>query len=499
MIETGKRSKIDYNYNFNFNNEYKGMKKSHKKPIIITAILLFFILIVAAIVLYITGIPIIKYKGEEIETINYGETYNDKGITVYAKFKNITDKVITESNVDTSKVGSYTITYKVPYFKGYKTYTRTINVVDKTAPSINLTGDIHYNIEYGTEYIDPGYTATDDYDGDITDKVIVTRVDIDENNFEEHYTVNDSSGNNFECVRYIKIVDTIAPKITLNGNSVVSILTGSAYNEEGAVAIDNKDGDISKNIQISGNVDTSKDGMYKVTYEISDSNGNKSSAQRNVIVSQTQVAGIIYLTFDDGPTSTMTPKILDVLKEKGVNATFFIINYGNDTEHLIKRAVDEGNAIGIHGYSHDYSQIYTSVDACYENIIKLQQKIYNSTGITTKILRFPGGSSNTVSKKYCEGIMTEISQKVLNEGFKYYDWNVLSGDSGDVKTKEGVYNNVINGIKPGRSNIVLMHDSSKNNKTLEALPEIIDYGLSNGYIFEVITTDTEMITQKIQN
>ena len=147
---------------------------------------------------------------------------------------------------------------------------------------------------------------------------------------------------------------------------MVSILTGSTYNEQGAKAIDNKDGDLTKNIQISGNVDTSKDGTYIITYSVSDSNGNKATEQRKVIVGKTQATGVIYLTFDDGPSNTITPKILDVLKEKGVNATFFIINYNDSTEYLVKRAINEGNAIGIHGYSHDYSKIYTSVDACYD-------------------------------------------------------------------------------------------------------------------------------------
>ena len=95
--------------------------------------------------------------------------------------------------------------------------------------------------------------------------------------------------------------------------------------------------------------------------------------------------------------------------------------------------------------------------------------------------------------------MSKISKKVLDEGFKYFDWNVLSADAGDVKTKEGVYKNVVNGLKPNRNNIVLMHDFSGNNKTVEALPEIIDYGIAHGYKFEVITTNTEMYAQKIQN
>ncbi|MBO5349625.1 MAG: polysaccharide deacetylase family protein [Clostridia bacterium] len=490
--------KYDIGQNFNKEKNLKA-KKSLKKPIIIIGIVLLLIVIGVALILYFTEIPVVNFNGKKVETISYGETYNDKGLKVYTKFKNISDKIIIENNIDTSKIGHYTITYKVPYLNQYKMYTRNVNIVDTTAPSISLIGDTHYNLEYGTEYQEPGYKATDNYDGDITNKVVVTKVDIDENNFEEHYTVNDSSGNNFKIIRYVKITDNIAPKITLNGNSVISVIKGSIYNEQGAKAIDNKDGDISKNIQIIENVDTSKNGTYTITYTASDYSGNKTTKQRKVIVSETPVTGVIYLTFDDGPSSTITPKILDVLEEKGVNATFFILNYNDKNEHLVKRTVNEGNAIGIHGYSHDYSKIYTSVDACYENIIKLQQKIYNSTGITTKIVRFPGGSSNTVSKKYCEDVMTQITQKVLSEGFKYYDWNIASGDSGDVNTKEAVYNNVTKALKPGRDNIILMHDFTGNNKTLDALPQIIDYGLSNGYMFDVITTDTEMLAQKIQN
>lgn len=470
---------------------------NHKKSIIIA--LLLSLIVIMVLILYFVDIPIIRFKGQKNETIECGEIYIDQGIDVYKKFKKVDDQFIIENNVDTSRVGMYNITYKIPSFNKDKIYTRVINVVDTKVPVINLIGDKNCTVVYGQEYHEPGFKAFDEYDGDITDKVIVTKIQKDENNFEQHYTISDSSGNSAEEIRYVKIIDTIAPEIKLNGNSVISILTGSSYKEQGAKANDNKDGDITNKIQISGNVDTSKDGTYLVTYSVSDSNGNNASVQRKVIVGPTEATGVIYLTFDDGPSSTITPKILDVLKEKGVHATFFIINYKEDTEHLVKRAINEGNAIGIHGYSHDYSKIYQSVDSCYDNIIKMQQKIYNTTGITTKVLRFPGGSSNTVSKKYCKGVMSGISQKVLAEGFKYYDWNVMSGDSGDVKTKEAVYSNVTRGLKPGRNNIVLMHDFSGNNKTLDALPEIIDYGLSNGYRFDVITTDTEMITQRIQN
>lgn len=478
----------------------KDKKKRNKKTLIIFSIITILLIILEVIlIIQFFGDPVVLLKGSKEEVVEYGSIYKDKGIKAYTKLKNVKDLVITENNIDTSKIGNYYVKYKVPYNNSYKVYTRNVSVIDTKSPEIKLIGNYECEIEHGANFNELGYTAIDEYDGDISDKVVIDKVEIDENNFENHYKVKDSSGNFSETVRHIKIVDTQKPVLTLNGNSVICVPTGNNYIEQGAIAIDNKDGDISKNIQISNNIDVSKEGTYKVTYSVKDVSGNFATVDRTVIVSNTEYTGIIFLTFDDGPSISTTPKILDILKQKGVNATFFILNYGNDTEYLVKRAVDEGNAIGIHGYSHKYSEIYASIENCYNNIIKLQEKIYHTTGENIKIVRFPGGSSNTVSKKYCQGIMTDISKKILDEGFKYYDWNVLSGDSGNVKTKEGVYNNVINGLKPGRNNIVLMHDFSQNNKTVEALPEIIDYGLANGYKFEIITTETEMVTQKIQN
>ena len=431
--------------------------------------------------------------------INCGDEYIEKGIHAKTLLGSIDEKVIVEGQVDTSKVGEYIIQYKVPYFNTYKIYSRKITVVDNVAPELNIVGDKNYTLSYGKEYEEPGYTAVDNCDGNISDKVDVSKLDIDEENYELHYVIYDSSGNKSEAVRHIKIVDDVAPEITLNGSAVTSVIIGNSYIEKGATAIDNKDGDITANIKVTGNVNTSVEGTYTITYEVSDLSGNVATEHRKVIVNSVEKAGIIYLTIDDGPSSTITPQILDILKEKGIHATFFILNYSDSNEYLVKREIEEGHAVGIHGYSHNYSEIYTSLDACYENITKLQQKIYNSTGVLVKIVRFPGGSSNTISKNYCEGVMSAISKKILDEGFKYYDWNVDSNDAGSARTKEDVYQNVTTGLRHGRSNVVLMHDFSGNNKTLEALPDIIDYGLENGYVFDVITIDTPMVAHPIQN
>lgn len=492
-----KEQEIDYSVE---RRQYNNSNKKNKKTIIITAILVIAIIgVIALLIKQFCGKPTFKMNGSETVELEYGSVYQDAGVNAYAKFHSLNDEVIVENNVDTSKLGTYQVIYKVPTGKGYDTYTRTVIVKDTTAPELVLNGDENDTVEFGKEYTDPGFKANDGYDGDITNNVTVTNNKLENGDIEYHYSVTDSSSNKAEKVRYVKVTDKTAPVLKLNGSSIINIKTGGTYTEQGATASDNKDGDLTNKITKEGNVDTSKDGKYKVTYKVKDNNGNESSMERTILVGDSQATGVIYLTFDDGPSSNATPKILDTLKEKGVHATFFIINYSEANEHLVKREIEEGHAIGIHGYSHDYSVLYKSVDACYQNIIKLQDKIYQTTGKKVMITRFPGGSSNTVSRKYCPGVMTEISKKILAEGFKYFDWNVASGDSGDVKTADGVYKNVVNGIKPGRNNIVLMHDFSGNNKTVEALPRIIDYGLQNGYRFEVITTDTEMITQKIQN
>ena len=207
--------------------------------------------------------------------------------------------------------------------------------------------------------------------------------------------------------------------------------------------------------------------------------------------------GVIWLTFDDGPSSTITPKVLDILKKENVKATFFVLNYSDANEHLIKRIVAEGHTIGIHGYSHEYSKIYKSKETFMNNIYKLQDKIYKSTGVKSMYIRFPGGSSNTVSRRYCKGIMTTLAKEVLEKGFKYYDWNISSGDAGGAKNSKAVYKNVTKNLSKKRGNLVLCHDI--HLKTLEALPDIIKYAKKEGYTFARIDDNTPMYGQHINN
>lgn len=211
--------------------------------------------------------------------------------------------------------------------------------------------------------------------------------------------------------------------------------------------------------------------------------------------------GTVYLTFDDGPSTQITSQILDILKEKNVKATFFIIDYPFDSEKeaIVIREFEEGHTIALHGTSHDYSKIYTSLEALIENFTTLQEKVKTSTGYTATIIRFPGGSSNTISKKYCAGIMTEAVEYFSNSEFVYFDWNVDSRDAGGAKSSEEVFENVTSSLKPGRNNIVLMHDSTGKQYTLDALEAIIDFCISEGYEFKAITDETPQVTHNVSN
>lgn len=209
--------------------------------------------------------------------------------------------------------------------------------------------------------------------------------------------------------------------------------------------------------------------------------------------------GTICLTFDDGPSLEITNQILDILQEKNVKATFFILDYDDEKLAIINREIADGHTVALHGYSHEYSSIYSSLDAITNNFVTLQDKLYNDTGYFSNIIRFPGGASNTVSRKYCTGIMTEATQSLTDMGFVYFDWNVDSNDAGGAKSAEEIYNNVTSTLVEGRTNVVLMHDSSNKLYTLEALSRIIDYGLEHGFEFQAITEDTKTVQHNVNN
>jgi peptidoglycan-N-acetylglucosamine deacetylase len=195
---------------------------------------------------------------------------------------------------------------------------------------------------------------------------------------------------------------------------------------------------------------------------------------------------IAYLTFDDGP-SRVTGRVLNTLKRYKVKATFFVI--GNATlegRSLYKRIVSEGHAIGNHSYSHNYKQIYQSVDTFERDVNKLNKLLEQTISFRPDIIRFPGGSNNTVS--YRAGgrhIMHKIASEVTHQGYQYFDWNVDSSDaSAAVRSKAQIVSSVKREVAGQNRIIVLMHDAPGRSTTADALPEVIEYLQGQGYQFE---------------
>ncbi len=259
------------------------------------------------------------------------------------------------------------------------------------------------------------------------------------------------------------------------------------------------------NIKTSKTVDTTKKGEYKITYTVSDSAGNTKSVIRKVIVYEKMTTGVtptgrtIYLTFDDGP-SAHTAKLLDVLKKYDVKATFFVTNqaitHGHDD--LILRAYNEGHTIGLHTYTHNYN-IYTNIDTYFNDLYAIQQKVQQITGYTSTIIRFPGGSSNTVSRKYDGGakIMSVLSKEVEARGFRYWDWNISSGDAGETRSTAQIVKNVTKSLGNGSTYVVLQHDIK--DFSVNAVEEIIQNALARGYSFKPLTMDSPTVHHGINN
>lgn len=361
-------------------------------------------------------------------------------------------------------------------------------------PELKLLGKKEINLSLNEKYTDPGYKIVPN---NKKYKVVVDN-NIDENktgSYEVKYSLQ-VKNRLINKVRKVNVVDNISPEITLKGSDNIKLYESSDYEEPGFIAFDNYDGDITKNVIVQNDI-KEEVGDYKITYIVEDSSGNKTMVTRNVkILDKKKNIGTIYLTFDDGPSNN-TSKILDILKKEDIKATFFLVNFNSSYSPVVKRIYDEGHSIGIHSYTHNYKLIYSSVSAYFDDLNKMNDKIKTITGSDTKLLRFPGGSSNTISS-FNKGIMTTLVKEVTNAGYHYFDWNVDSSDAWSARNSNDVYNNVINNLKKG-TNIVLMHDLSSNEKTINILEKIIKDAKEKGYIFENITMNTKEIHHGINN
>ncbi len=390
------------------------------------------------------------------------------------------------ADVNTAVLGEYKVEYQAKDENGATAY-RTVKVVDTQPPVISAPDEI--NVFIGTTVFNVKYTATDNYDGDITAKVKKT-----DGTDSVTLTVEDSSGNKAKKTVKVNFCEDVTPPvISLGGFSDMCVKLGGTFSDPGYTATDNKDGNVTSSVRVSGTVDTSKVGTYEITYSATDAANNTGTVKRRVYVfdnvqaapGENPSGSVIYLTFDDGP-GKYTQQLLNTLDKYGVKATFFVTNQFSKYQYLIGAAHKAGHSIGVHTYSHQWS-IYRSKEAYFNDFWKMNEIIKNQTGQYTKIFRFPGGTNNQVSRSQCKGIMTLLATEMPKAGYFGYDWTVGSLDT-QLSTPAAVASQVKKSLKPGKRNIVLLHDIKGH--TVNAIPEIIRYGITKGYKFATINENT---------
>lgn len=451
-----------------------------KKTLIIVCFILLLGIVASVYFILKQDFRIKSFKNKIVINYNDGFHYEPGNVCYGNLLKCKKLKNSHTGTVDTSTLDTYDIKYIYKYKNKTKTLKQVVIVKDIKVPVIN----VEYKND-GNKVVDVcpnGNTdeliikANDNYDGDLTDKI--TKKVLDDVLI---LNVIDSNGNKASHEIDVNVIkDTKKPKIKINGSTTKNVIVGSTYKDEGAKAYDNCDEKLE--IKTKNNVDTSKVGTYYVTYTSTDKAGNTETVKRKVYVNNKIQDGskIIYLTFDDGP-SAYTNGLLDILKKYDVKVTFFVT--GNGSDSVIKREHDEGHTVALHTKSHDYSYVYSSVDNYFKDLYAIQNRVKKITGETSTLIRFPGGSSNTVSMNYDKGtkIMSTLTKEVEKRGFHYFDWNASSGDGGATTSTKRVYSNVIKGLNSDYS-IVLQHDTQKFS--IDAVEKIIKYCLDHGYTFK---------------
>lgn len=442
--------------------------------------------------------------GEPEVFLEVGEQYREQGAqisfrgTVFLKEGIVPEKADLQITnlVDETVLGRQEVHYEARFLLFRAEAIRYVCVVDTQPPIILLTEDQEAALGKGIIYEEAGYLAVDNVDGDITDRVIRT-----EYMGRITYAVTDSSGNPAYAQREVPHLDPVPPEIVLTGGKEISHPVGKPYREPGYTAKDNVDGNLTEQVSVEGAVDCFRPGSYPITYRVSDAYGNITEVNRTVCISAVQRPEIswpeektIYLTFDDGP-GPYTQQLLDILDSWGVKATFFVVD--SEYNWLMQEIVDRGHSIGIHSVTHDYGQIYADPEAYFQDLYAMQKIIADNTGVETWLMRFPGGSSNEVSIRSCEGIMTLLTEAVQDAGFRYFDWNVDSDDAGNARRSKQVAENVKTAVAEVGTALVLQHDI--HAYSVDAVEEILRWGLENGYTFRRLEMDSPGFPHPLNN
>ena len=361
-----------------------------------------------------------------------------------------------------------------------------IFIISRWSVRIELNGGEEVTVPFGHEYVDPGAAAqVIGKDVGIFDREIKVKTSgkVDTDSLGT-YTVTYRAGTLFhhaKATRQITVVDDNAPVIVLNDvDTEIDAEEGWTDSYE---AYDDRDGDLTSQVQVSGDTDFSIGGLHTLVYSVTDSAGNTATVERTVRVMSVSepVTGpkIVFLTFDDGPWDD-TDRLLDILAAHNVKATFFVTAMHEEYLDCINREAAEGHTVAVHTYSHVFDQVYSSSEAYWADFERMNDIVEERTGYRANIFRFPGGVSNTISS-FNPGIMSRLAEEAHERGLEYFDWNVDCGDGGGLDDPDGVYNNIIEGIQSLDVAVVLCHDT--HGTTVDAIDRVLTWGEENGYTF----------------
>ncbi|MBO4289535.1 MAG: polysaccharide deacetylase family protein [Lachnospiraceae bacterium] len=480
--------------------EKKGKKKSGRSWKLTLLLFLLLLLASAAVLFTMDGRHVqFRLVGSSEITVPYGEDFVDPGrsaVTVGRLFGTgvLVLPVETSGYVNTKVIGTYELTYTTEFLFDSYSAKRIVHVADLTPPTITLQTVNGYQPDWFTGYEEEGFLAWDNCDGDLTAQV---EREVLEDRIE--YRVSDSSGNEAVAERTLPAV--APPELTLLGEEYMVISASMEFEDPGVIAVDGKGNDLSDKVTVEGSVTPYKLGEYELTYSLS--NGAETvSVTRTVVIERVELPAVvqpdektIYLTFDDGP-GPYTGDLLDILANYDVKATFFVTGLNPEYEDMIGRAYREGHTIAVHTLSHNYYAIYASEQNYLDDFYAAQEIVYRQTGSYTRMFRFPGGSSNTVSN-FNPGIISRLTVLMNNMGYQYFDWHIDSGDAVGTRTTAGVVANVTSGCTGRKISVVLQHDVK--DYSVAAVEQIIIWGRQNGYTFRALELDSPTAHHRIAN
>ena len=446
---------------------------------------------------YLSQQPRIHFIHDEIHLSLYDEV-NPYEYIESVSHMNIKEMKI-DSHVNNQKLGEY----QIDYIYKKKVFTLKVFIDDTSAPQFETV-----NIKIlRNDTVKPESLVKNIQDDSKT--IVYFKEDYLFNEIKTYkvtVVVEDAYENKTEKNAYVLVEEKDDEPPTVSGIDKLTILIGDQVDlKKGVTVSDNHDLKPTLTIDDS-NLNIRKIGEYEINYNVADHHGNKETYTRIVEVlsqydnreAKKDGDKVCYLTFDDGPSAN-TPKILKILDKYNIKATFFVTGTSLKDAHYIKDAYQKGHTIGLHTYSHDYELIYSSLKNYINDLNKIKELVYEQTGTYTNIMRFPGGSSNLVSKKYNVGIMKRLTHKVIDLGYQYYDWTSINGDGEGIKTVSGLKQKAFEEIGDKEDIMFLMHDSAAQDNTVKALPAIIDNLIKKGYRFEAIQKDSPTFHHSVQN